>query len=338
MVRFTHPTLVIERRWWLGLASVLAGAVLAYAQTQGPTFSLWDLDSPPSATAPKSSQSSVPTPTPEKSPADELDQQMYGPQIWRLPSVGSGSSDSSPAALQIPKIESIPTPSPEEKSPLSNVPASLSGVLSTGERLDAKSDANKIWDGSFDLGMDGSEGNSENFNLHVGFHAKRKTENNVLTLSLDYIRQTAQTIATTNRLYFDGRLERLLAQSRWSLFAHETVEYDEFQSFNVLDTSDAGVGYRAIKNDNTTLIGRFGRWFFARVRRARKRPVHPRSRLRAATRATNQQAAEVRRGGGIRGRRGRVPSLSTSHPSRLGHFAGPGKEPQSSHRCSGSLQ
>ncbi len=261
MVRFTHPTLVIERRWWLGLASVLAGAVLAYAQTQGPTFSLWDLDSPPSATAPKSSQSSVPTPTPEKSPADELDQQMYGPQIWRLPSVGSGSSDSSPAALQIPKIESIPTPSPEEKSPLSNVPASLSGVLSTGERLDAKSDANKIWDGSFDLGMDGSEGNSENFNLHVGFHAKRKTENNVLTLSLDYIRQTAQTIATTNRLYFDGRLERLLAQSRWSLFAHETVEYDEFQSFNVLDTSDAGVGYRAIKNDNTTLIGRFGAGF-----------------------------------------------------------------------------
>jgi hypothetical protein len=109
--------------------------------------------------------------------------------------------------------------------------------------------------------MDGSEGNSESCNLHVGFHAKRKTESNILTLSLDYNRDTAQSVTTTNRLYFDGRLERLLAESRWSLFAHETVEYDEFQSFNVLDTSDAGVGYRAIKNDNTTLIGRFGAGF-----------------------------------------------------------------------------
>ena len=252
---------MIKRRLWIGLAAILAGTAWAYAQTGGPTFSLWDLESPPSVTTPSTSSGTVTTPPPETSATDELNKRMYGPQIWRLPSVSGDSSASSPAALQIPKIESIPTPSAEEKSPLSNVPASLSGLLSTGERLDAKPDANKIWDGSFDLGMDGSEGNSENFNLHVGFHAKRKTETNILTLSLDYNRETAQTIATTNRLFFDGRLERLLAESRWSLFAHETVEYDEFQSFNVLDTSDAGVGYRAIKNDNTTLIGRFGAGF-----------------------------------------------------------------------------
>ena len=198
------------------------------------------------------------------------------------------------------------------------MPASLSGVLSSGEQLDIKPDANKIWDGSFDLGMDGSEGNSETFNLHVGFHAKRKTETNILTLSLDYNKQTAQTIATTNRLYFDGRLERLIAESRWSLFAHETVEYDEFQSFNVRDTSDAGVGYRAIKNDNTDADRPLRRRFFARVRRAGKRPVHPRSRLRSPIGAADQQAAEVCRGGGIRRRRGRFPSAIAFAPKPPG--------------------
>jgi putative salt-induced outer membrane protein YdiY len=137
----------------------------------------------------------------------------------------------------------------------------LSGVLSGGEQFEIKPDAQKLWDGSFDFGMDGSEGNSETFNLRFGFHAKRKAENNVLTLGLDYNRQTAQTIAKANRLYFDGRLERLIGDSRWSLFAHETIEYDEFQSFDVRDTSDAGVGYQALKSDSTALVGRMGAGF-----------------------------------------------------------------------------
>ncbi len=42
---------------------------------------------------------------------------------------------------------------------------------------------------------------------------------------------------------------------------HETVEYDEFQPFDVRDTSDVGIGYRLIKTDLTTLIGRFGGGF-----------------------------------------------------------------------------
>jgi putative salt-induced outer membrane protein YdiY len=161
----------------------------------------------------------------------------------------------------VPPPETIPTPLPAEQPPTSNAPVSLSGVLSGGERFEVKPDVHKLWDGSFDLGMDGSEGNSETFNLHVGFHAKRKADNNLLTLSLDYNRQTAQTIARTDRLYFDGRLERLIGESRWSVFAHQTVEYDEFQPFDVRDTFDAGVGYRAIKNGSTTLIGRFGAGF-----------------------------------------------------------------------------
>ena len=46
--------------------------------------------------------------------------------------------------------------------------------------------------------------------------------------------------------------------SPWSCYIHDTVDYDEFQAYNVLDTADTGLGYRLLKNDNITLIGRIG--------------------------------------------------------------------------------
>ena len=142
------------------------------------------------------------------------------------------------------------------------MPSSLSGVFSSGEHFDVKPpDAKKLWDGSFDLGLDGSEGNSETLNLHCGFHANRKTDYNILTLSLDYNKQTAQSVATTDRLFSEGRFEWLIHCSRWSWFVHETFEYDELQPVNDRDTSDAGFGYRLIKNDTTTLVTRFGGGF-----------------------------------------------------------------------------
>ena len=163
--------------------------------------------------------------------------------------------------LTVPPAESIPAAKPDDKPPTANAPASLSGVLSDGERFEIKPDADKLWDGSFNLGLDGSEGNTEAFNFRFGVNVVRKSEFSILTTNLDYKKQTSNTQTTADRLYFESRLERLIAQSRWSLFVHETIEYDEFQPFNVRDTSDIGVGYRLIKTDVTTLIGRVGGGF-----------------------------------------------------------------------------
>jgi putative salt-induced outer membrane protein YdiY len=163
----------------------------------------------------------------------------------------------------VPPAETIPPWEQPIKPPVANGPVSLSGLLSDGERMDIKPDADKvkIWDGSFNLGLDGSEGNTEAFNFRFAVNAVRKTELSILTANLDYKKQTSQTQTTADRLYFDGRCERLIAPTRWSVFVHETIEYDRSQPFNVRDTSDAGVGYRLIKTDVTTLIGRFGGGF-----------------------------------------------------------------------------
>jgi hypothetical protein len=246
---------VVSKRWlWVTLLSVMAGSVWPYAQPPPPP------PTPPTAATPPA------TATPAADPV----QFLYGPEVWRLPPVSGPTvllpppppraPIPDPPALAVPPIETLP-PAPEPIPPMANMPMSLSGALSNGLKVEEKPEPNKVWEGSFDLGLDGSEGNTEAMNFRFGFHAQGKGENSVLTVGLDYNKRTTYTAPTTDRLFFDGRCERLIEDSSWSVFFHETIEYDQFQPFDVRDTSDTGVGYRMIKNELTTLIGRLGGGF-----------------------------------------------------------------------------
>ncbi len=116
----------------------------------------------------------------------------------------------------------------------------------------------KLWTGNFDMGLNGSEGNSRLFNVRFGSQAQRKTPRDILTLKLNYVRTNANSRNTVDRLFFDGREEWPLADSPWTIYVHETTEYDQFRAFDARITGDAGLGYQFIKNDLTTLTGRFG--------------------------------------------------------------------------------
>ncbi|HEY4759677.1 MAG TPA: DUF481 domain-containing protein [Thermoguttaceae bacterium] len=116
----------------------------------------------------------------------------------------------------------------------------------------------KLWEGSFLVGLDGAEGNSEAMNLRTGFEGKRKTELHLLYLDLDYNRRTTNTITTANRLYSQARYERLIQDTYWSLFVDTTGEYDEFQEFDFRITGHGGVGYRWFKTSQASLKNRFG--------------------------------------------------------------------------------
>ena len=125
---------------------------------------------------------------------------LYVPEIWRLPAVGDPSPFAQPPAeiiptppvLVVPPAETISVPDLPLKPPVVNGPTSLSGILSDGEHIEIKPDPDKLWDGSFNLGLDGSEGNTEAFNFRFNVNATRKTELSVLTANLDYKKQTSQ--------------------------------------------------------------------------------------------------------------------------------------------------
>ena len=96
------------------------------------------------------------------------------------------------------------------------------------------------WEGSFELGLNGSGGNSEVFNFRFGADAKRETDSTILTLDLDYKKDSTASVDTANRLFFEGRNEWLSDDSPWSIFVHGTAEYDEFKTFDSRLAGDAG--------------------------------------------------------------------------------------------------
>ena len=114
------------------------------------------------------------------------------------------------------------------------------------------------WSGSFELGLNGSDGNNDLFNFRLGLDLERKTDWTKFTFDLDYKNDSTDEVQTANRLFIDGRQEWSPTPGPWSLFAHGTTEYDEFQDFDTRIAGDAGLTYEFIKTDVGRFAGRVG--------------------------------------------------------------------------------
>lgn len=189
------------------------------------------------------------------------------------PSVGSESLTQSEAALAVPPPEGavVPTLPPAEEIavPATDPTADPAAVPAADAAAEVPPGAAapatvivepppKLWTGNFDVGLNGSDGNSQVFNIRLGSIAIRETAYSKLTLKTNYLTTSADGVTTADRLFFDGRHEWLRPQSPWTIFVQETTEYDEFTAFDVRVMLSTGLGYQFIKNDITTLTGRFG--------------------------------------------------------------------------------
>ncbi len=171
------------------------------------------------------------------------------PGMYRLPPIDS----------QMIPIGELPADAPDEAAADLQIPQ-----LPAAEVVVVEAEPEQVpesWEGGFELGLDGSEGNSETFNLRFGFNAKRSSKRNVFALDLDYRKTTNKFVETANRTFLDWRYERLFEESRWTSFVHGTVDYDEFQAFDVRATMDIGLGFQIAKNETTSLAARFGSGF-----------------------------------------------------------------------------
>jgi putative salt-induced outer membrane protein YdiY len=114
------------------------------------------------------------------------------------------------------------------------------------------------WEGNVELGLNGTDGNTETFNVRFGVTAKHKTDSLVQTFQLTSIQKRANGVTTANTALLDGRLEWPMAGSRWNYFMHSLLEHDQFKAFTYRISADTGFGYDFIKSDATTLLGRAG--------------------------------------------------------------------------------
>jgi len=169
-----------------------------------------------------------------------------------------------PVLRRLPTVESAPV----VESPKSDA-AKDSPMVTTPEEVTEPSTLQSLcdywhigslkqWSGSFELGLNGTEGNTETFNIRFGGKLKRSTEHSKQTLKLRFVDKTNQGKSTARNGVVGLRTEWPLKKSPWAGFLHGTGEYDEFKPFDARVTMDGGLSYSFIKRDTTELVGRFG--------------------------------------------------------------------------------
>ncbi len=180
-----------------------------------------------------------------------LAQELAPPRVLSLPDPNAVESLPSldPPAPILP--EEIPLPTDAKK-------AETEKVVDEKEKIIHPFFYYKAWNGSFDLGANGSEGNSQSFNLRAGLNMKREAPWNITTITGNYVNNSANSTQTADRLFLEGRYEWLFAGSPWSLYVHNTTDYDEFRAFDVRVTADASVGYQFWKTDVSHFKTRIG--------------------------------------------------------------------------------
>jgi putative salt-induced outer membrane protein YdiY len=166
------------------------------------------------------------------------------------------------SAEEMPSIEKLPPTGGENLPPAGQAAEGPQFVAPLAEEVIVKKGPPlRLWKGSFELGLDGTEGNSQTLNFRFGFDAKRTTPGNVLKFGLDYRRNTTEEEETAHRAFLDWRAERLFHESPWTCFVHGTVDYDEFKKLDTRVAADLGLGYELIETDSTSLVAQLGGGF-----------------------------------------------------------------------------
>lgn len=114
------------------------------------------------------------------------------------------------------------------------------------------------WKGSVELGLSGSDGNTETFSGRGGFRLERLTDEmeSRFTGSYSYATDNGEKSRSRGELFF--RNDWSFKDSPWGFFAQGRAEYDEFQDWNWRLSAFAGPTYTLIRNDTTLLRLRAG--------------------------------------------------------------------------------
>ena len=109
------------------------------------------------------------------------------------------------------------------------------------------------WTGSFGAGLALTQGNSDTSTINVAYDVKRDTGSKFLFRSAAlFIRGESEGELTTNRVAFDGRVDRKLNDGT-SLFGQVQYLRDEFKEIDYLVSPTVGIAQQLVKNDRTEL-------------------------------------------------------------------------------------
>jgi hypothetical protein len=116
----------------------------------------------------------------------------------------------------------------------------------------------KGWDSHAEFGLDGSDGNADTLAIQTGLELKRQTDLHTLKIDIDYRQANSRNTTTENNGRLNVVYDRLIADSQWSGFSKLGLEWDQFKPFDLRINLNGGVGFHWIREDNASLVTRFG--------------------------------------------------------------------------------
>lgn len=149
-----------------------------------------------------------------------------------------------------------------EPNPTAETIANIAGAEAPTEASDESKSFlarwTESWEGGFALGLNGSGGNTENFNVRTGIDGTRKTDKTSTRFDITY--SYGQSDNETSKNYFSTAIRNdwVREGSRWRPFLRGTLEADQFQDWRWRTGGYGGVGYAFINQEEKKLIARVG--------------------------------------------------------------------------------
>lgn len=114
------------------------------------------------------------------------------------------------------------------------------------------------WAWEAEIGLNGSEGNTEQFNLRTALNGERESDRLSSRIRLSYNYATDDGEKSEDRFLARLRNDWKFRDSKWRFFTEGEFEYDDFQDWDWRWSAFAGPAYAFIENDRTLLLGRVG--------------------------------------------------------------------------------
>lgn len=115
-----------------------------------------------------------------------------------------------------------------------------------------------LWEGKFELGLNGADGNSSNLNIVGGFDAKREMGLDTITIDVDYLFSRDGDEVDKDRFYSLTRFEHDIPDSDWGWFFDQWFEYDGLEDFRSRLGLHAGGVVTLVKTDDCLFKGLIG--------------------------------------------------------------------------------
>ena len=193
---------------------------------------------------------------------------LYGPLSVDPEAVVAPEVEAVIVPTEVPQTEAPQTEAPQTESPQTEAPqveASQTVTAPATKDLQPMTPDSATWltqlhdwNAQLELGVNGSQGNSETADLRVALTAGNETEARRWAFDTAYFYSASDGNTTRSDFTLGYVNDWLFKDSPWFVFASGRVDFDDFQDWDYRVNAAVGVGYELIDTDTLTVRLRGG--------------------------------------------------------------------------------